>query len=43
MCYDNGNVLDYENQDAIADIRTCWRDIRAFAIKDHRMTPKSED
>jgi sugar phosphate isomerase/epimerase len=43
MCYDAGNVLDYEGADAIADIRTCWRDIRAFAIKDHRMTPKSED
>jgi sugar phosphate isomerase/epimerase len=43
MCYDAGNVLDYERKDAIADIRTCWQDIRAFAIKDHRMTPKSED
>lgn len=43
ICYDAGNVLDYENQDPIADIRTCWRDIRAFAIKDHRNTPKDED
>ncbi len=43
MCYDAGNVLDYENQDPIADIQTCWQDIRAFAIKDHRNTPKDED
>ena len=43
MCYDAGNVLDYENVDPIADIQTCWRDIRAFAIKDHRNTPKDED
>lgn len=43
ICYDAGNVLDYENQDPIADIQTCWREIRAFAIKDHRNTPKDED
>lgn len=43
VCYDAGNVLDYENQDPIADIKTCWRDIRAFNIKDHRNTPKDED
>jgi sugar phosphate isomerase/epimerase len=43
MCYDAGNVLDYENHDPIADIQTCWRDIRAFAIKDHRNTPKDQD
>lgn len=43
MCYDAGNVLDYENHDPIADIQTCWRDIRAFAIKDHRNTPADED
>ncbi len=43
ICYDAGNVLDYENVDPIADIQTCWRDIRAFAIKDHRNTPKDED
>jgi sugar phosphate isomerase/epimerase len=43
ICYDAGNVLDYENQDPIADIRTCWQDIRAFAIKDHRNWPKDED
>lgn len=43
MCYDAGNVLDYNSNDPIADIRTCWQDIRAFAIKDHRDTPKDED
>lgn len=43
ICYDAGNVLDYERQDPIADIQTCWRDIRAFNIKDHRLTPKNED
>lgn len=43
MCYDAGNVLDYENRDPIPDIRECWRDIRSFAIKDHRNFPKDED
>lgn len=43
MCYDAGNVLDYENQDPIVDVRACWRDIRAFAIKDHRNWPKDQD
>jgi sugar phosphate isomerase/epimerase len=43
MCYDAGNVLDYENADPIPDIQACWRDVRAFAIKDHRNTPKDED
>ena len=43
MCYDAGNVLDYESHDPIADIATCWRDIRAFAIKDHRNTPRDQD
>ena len=43
ICYDAGNVLDYESNDPIADIQTCWRDIRAFNIKDHRNTPKDED
>jgi sugar phosphate isomerase/epimerase len=43
ICYDAGNVLDYENHDPIPDIQTCWQDIRAFAIKDHRNTPKDED
>ncbi len=43
ICYDAGNVLDYENQDPLQDIQTCWREIRAFNIKDHRNTPKDED
>jgi sugar phosphate isomerase/epimerase len=43
MCYDAGNVLDYESHDPIADIATCVSDIRAFAIKDHRDWPKDED
>jgi sugar phosphate isomerase/epimerase len=43
MCYDAGNVLDYESHDPIADIATCVGDIRAFAIKDHRDWPKDED
>lgn len=43
ICYDAGNVLDYENHDPLVDIGTCWRDIRAFNIKDHRNTPKDED
>jgi sugar phosphate isomerase/epimerase len=43
ICYDAGNVLDYNNDDPIADIQTCWKEVRAFAIKDHRNMPKSED
>ena len=43
MCYDAGNVLDYESHDPIADIATCAADVRAFAIKDHRDFPKDED
>lgn len=43
MCYDAGNVLDYEGLDPIPDIQACWRDIRTFAIKDHRRTPKNQD
>lgn len=43
MCYDAGNVLDYENHDPIPDIQSCWKDIRAFSIKDHRNFPKDED
>lgn len=43
ICYDAGNVLDYENNDPLKDILTCWRDIRAFNIKDHRNTPKDQD
>ena len=43
MCYDAGNVLDYESHDPIADIAQCAGDVRAFAIKDHRDWPKDED
>ena len=43
ICYDAGNVLDYKKDDPIADIQTCWKEIRAFAIKDHRNTPRDED
>lgn len=43
MCYDAGNVLDYENADPIPDVQECWRDVRAFAIKDHRNWPKDQD
>lgn len=43
MCYDAGNVLDYESHDPLPDIRQCVGDIRAFCIKDHRNTPKDED
>ena len=43
ICYDAGNVLDYENDDPIADIQACWPDVRAFAIKDHRNWPEDRD
>lgn len=43
ICYDAGNVLDYENADPIPDIQACWQDVRAFAIKDHRNTPQDQD
>jgi sugar phosphate isomerase/epimerase len=43
MCYDAGNVLDYENNDPIPDIEACWQDVRAFAIKDHRNWPEDQD
>ncbi len=43
ICYDAGNVMDYERADPIPDIQTCWSQVRAFAIKDHRYTPKNED
>ena len=43
VCYDAGNVLDYENEDPIPDINACWRDVRAFTIKDHRNWPKDQD
>jgi len=43
MCYDAGNVLDYENHDPIPDIQKCWRDIYGFSIKDHRNFPVDQD
>ena len=43
ICYDAGNVMDYEHADPIPDIQACWPQVRAFAIKDHRYTPKNED
>jgi sugar phosphate isomerase/epimerase len=43
MFYDAGNVLDYNNDDPIPDIRLSARHVRGFCIKDHRNTPKDED
>ncbi len=43
LCYDAGNVMDYQGTDPIPDIKKVWRDIRAFCIKDHRDHPKDED
>jgi len=43
ICYDSGNVLDYEDVDPIPDIQACARHVAAFAIKDHRNTPKDQD
>jgi sugar phosphate isomerase/epimerase len=43
VCYDAGNVMDYEHEDPIPDIQQCWPKVRAFAIKDHRYTPRNQD
>ncbi len=43
VCYDAGNVMDYEHEDPIPDIQQCWEKVRAFCIKDHRYTPKNQD
>lgn len=43
VCYDAGNVMDYEHADPIPDIQECWSKVRAFAIKDHRYTPRNQD
>ena len=43
ICYDAGNVMDYEHADPIPDIQECWSKVRAFAIKDHRYTPRNQD
>jgi len=40
ICYDAGNVMDYEHEDPIPDIQQCWSKVRAFAIKDHPYTPR---
>jgi sugar phosphate isomerase/epimerase len=43
ICYDSGNVLDYEKVDPLPDIQACWREVACFTIKDHRNTPQSQD
>ena len=43
ICYDAGNVLDYEGHDPIPDIQACWKEVRGFAIKDHRDWPEDRD
>ena len=43
VCYDAGNVMDYEHEDPISDIQQCWPSVRAFCIKDHRYTPRNQD
>ena len=43
VCYDGGNVMDYEHADPIADIQQCWPKVRAFCIKDHRFWPRNTD
>jgi sugar phosphate isomerase/epimerase len=42
MCYDAGNNLWYVHDDPVADIRHCWQFVRAFAIKDLRLTPRRD-
>jgi sugar phosphate isomerase/epimerase len=43
VCYDSGNVMDYNKVDPIPDIKKCADEVRSFAIKDHRLFPKDED
>jgi sugar phosphate isomerase/epimerase len=43
ICYDAGNVLDYQDVDPIADLRACASEVYCFCIKDHRNTPKDQD
>ena len=43
ICYDAGNVLDYQDVDPIPDIQTCAAEVYCFCIKDHRDTPKDQD
>jgi sugar phosphate isomerase/epimerase len=43
VCYDSGNVMDYNNVDPLPDIKKCADEVRSFAIKDHRNFPRDED
>jgi len=43
VCYDAGNVMDYNKVDPLPDIRKCADEVRSFAIKDHRLFPRDED
>jgi sugar phosphate isomerase/epimerase len=43
VCYDSGNVMDYNHVDPLPDIMKCADEVRSFAIKDHRLFPKDED
>jgi sugar phosphate isomerase/epimerase len=43
LCYDAGNVMDYQGTDPLPDIAQVWQLIRAFCIKDHRDHPKDQD
>lgn len=41
--YDAGNVMDYVNEDPIADLEQCADMVRSFCIKDHRNYPQDQD
>src|SRR5262249_10138910 len=43
VCYDAGNVMDYNKIDPLPDIKKCADEVRSFCIKDHRMFPKDQD
>jgi sugar phosphate isomerase/epimerase len=43
VCYDAGNVMDYNKIDPLPDIEKCADEVRSFAIKDHRRFPKDQD
>ena len=43
VCYDSGNVMDYNKTDPLADILKTADQVHSFAIKDHRLFPKDED
>jgi sugar phosphate isomerase/epimerase len=40
VCYDSGNVMDYNNVDPLPDIKKCADEVFSFAIKDHRNWPR---